>query len=144
MARMKGCIAMAIALAGMARIGGLGLVGLVGLGALGACSTADDTNEGARGPCAQGGALTDCPDAERTAEGACWRLVDCGAISVSSDNENRFTWGRCVDLLERQTADRERLVINCVVASTCDELRVEGSPRNPNTGEMRCLRFGGL
>src|SRR5262245_54270402 len=95
---------------------------------LAACSAGDDTTEGARSFCAQGGALTDCPDAERTPQGACWRLVDCGAIPVASDNENRFTWGRCVDLLERQTADRQRLVINCIAASTCDELRVDGSP----------------
>jgi hypothetical protein len=108
------------------------------------CSAADDTTDGTRGFCAQGGALTDCPDAERTAEGACWRLVDCGAIAVASDNENRFTWGRCVDLLDRQTADRQRLVISCIAGSTCDELRVSGSPISPNTSEMHCLRFGGL
>ncbi len=113
-------------------------------GGLAGCGAGDDTNEGTRGRCAQGGALTDCPDAERTAQGACWRLVDCGAISVESDNENRFTWGRCVDELERQTEDRQRLVISCIAASTCDELRVSGSPRNPNTNEMHCLRFGGL
>jgi len=124
---MKGCIAVAIV-----------LVGLV------ACTAGDDTTQGTRSLCAQGGALTDCPDAERTAQAACWRLVDCGAISVASDNENRFTWGRCVDLLERQTADRERLVVNCIAASTCDELRVDGSPENPNTNDMRCLRLGGL
>jgi len=110
---------------------------------LAACGASDDTNEGTRAGCAQGGALTDCPDAERTAPAACWRLVDCGAISVVSDNVNRFTWGRCVDEIERLTADRQRLVINCVAASTCDELRVNGSPRNPNPNDMHCLRFGG-
>jgi len=104
----------------------------------------DDTIEGTRAVCAQGGGLTDCPDAERTAEGACWRMVDCGAISVKSDNMNRFTWARCVDTLERQTADRQRLVINCVAASSCDELRVEGSPLTPNPDAMYCLRLGGL
>jgi hypothetical protein len=108
-----------------------------------ACGAGDDTTEGTRAECAQGGVLTDCPDAQRTSQGACWRLVDCGAISITSDNTNRFTWGRCVDELDRLTADHERLVINCIAASTCDELRVGGSPRNPNPNEMHCLRFGG-
>lgn len=112
--------------------------------AAGACGAGDDTTEGTRGECAQGGALTDCPDAERTAQGACWRLVDCGAISVKSDNANRFTWGKCVDTLESQTADRERLVINCIAASSCDELRVDNSPVNPSPNDMRCFRIGGL
>jgi hypothetical protein len=129
MAVMKGCIAVALTLA---------LMGLA------ACGTDDDTTDGTRAFCAQGGALTDCPDTERSAQGACWRMVDCGAIAVASENENRFTWGRCVDLLERQTADRQRLVINCVAASTCSELRVPGSPQAPNTDEIRCFRFGGL
>jgi hypothetical protein len=133
-AAMKSCISVALA----------ALASTLVLGGLGSCSAGDDTTDGTRGFCAQGGALTDCPDAERTAEGACWRLVDCGAISVESDNENRFTWGRCVDLLERQTADRQRLVISCIAASTCDELRVAGSPISPNTSAMHCLRFGGL
>jgi hypothetical protein len=109
-----------------------------------ACGADDDTTEGTRAGCAQGGALNDCPDAERTAEAACWRLVDCGAISVESDNENRFTWPRCVDRLEAATADRQRLVINCIAASSCDELRVENSPTRPDPDAMHCLRFGGL
>jgi hypothetical protein len=113
-------------------------------GGLGACGAGDDTTEGTRAECAQGGALTDCPDAERTAQGACWRLVDCGAISVKSDNANRFTWGKCADTLESQTSDRQRLVINCIAASSCDELRVNNSPGNPNPNDMRCLRLGGL
>jgi len=127
---MKRCIAIVIV--------------VMGLWELGACGAGDDTTEGTRAECAQGGALTDCPDAERTAQGACWRLVDCGAISVKSDVDNRFTWPRCVDTIERQTADRQRLVISCIAASTCDELRVEGSPRNPDPNNMYCLRLGGL
>ena len=111
---------------------------------LGACGADDDTIEGTRAECAQGGALTDCPDAERTAEGACWRLVDCGAIPVKSDNNNRFTWARCIDRLDSQTADRQRVMISCIAASTCDELRVGGSPGNPDPNQMRCLRLGGL
>jgi hypothetical protein len=129
----------------MSRWFAFAMVMVVGsVGGLAGCGAGDDTTEGTRGACAHGGAMTDCPDAERTAQGACWRLVDCGAISIEADNENRFTWGRCVDTLERQTEDRQRLVISCIAASTCDELRVGGSPRNPNTNEMRCLRLGGL
>jgi hypothetical protein len=107
-----------------------------------ACGT--DDKQGTRAECAQGGALTDCPDAERTSQGACWRLVDCGAIAIQSSAANRFTWGRCVDNLDSLAADRQRLVIDCVAASTCDELRVNGSPDNPNPRDMHCLRFGGL
>ena len=107
-----------------------------------ACGT--DDKQGTRAECAQGGALTDCPDAERTSQGACWRLVDCGAIAIQSSAANRFTWGRCVDSLDSLTADRQRLVIDCVAASTCDELRVDGSPGNPDPHDMHCLRFGGL
>lgn len=130
---MKCCFAAAIVVGGV-----------LGLGALGACGGGDDTTEGTRAECAQGGALTDCPDAERTAQGACWRLVDCGAISIKSDNANRFTWPRCVDGIDSLTSDRQRLVINCIAASSCDELRVQGSPGNPNANAMHCLRFGGL
>jgi hypothetical protein len=133
LAAMKRCFAIAIV-----------VMNVGGLAGLGACGAGDDTTEGTRAACAQGGALTDCPDAERTAQGACWRLVDCGAISVKSDVDNRFTWGRCVDTLERQTEDRQRLVISCIAASTCDELRVQNSPTNPDPNNMRCLRLGGL
>jgi hypothetical protein len=135
---------------GSLAIGGAGiwgvwwLCGLGVIGGLGGCGSGDDTTEGTRSECAEGGALTDCPDAERTAQGACWRLVDCGAISIQSDNNNRFTWPRCVDGIESSTADRQRLVINCIAASSCDELRVAGSPRTPDPNDMHCLRFGGL
>lgn len=134
---------MLVAMRGMSGVAIAAML-FVALGWLVACGASDDTTEGTRAECAQGGALNDCPDAERTAEAACWRLVDCGAISVVSDNDNRFTWPRCVDALEATTDDRQRLVINCIAASTCDELRVEGSPTRPDPDDMRCLRFGGL
>jgi hypothetical protein len=138
-AAMQGRFAVAMRIVlGVALGGGLGLGGGFG------CGADDDTIEGTRAECAQGGALTDCPDAERTAEGACWRLVDCGAISVKSDNNNRFTWARCVDGLQSVPLDRQRVVISCIAASTCDELRVGGSPGNPNPNDMHCLRLGGL
>jgi hypothetical protein len=107
----------------------------------------DGTVEGARGQCAFGGELNDCPDSERTPEAACWRLVDCGAIPVAYENpedpgDRRFDWGVCTDFVEGQSADRQRLMINCIAASTCDQLRVGGSPDNPNPFEIRCIRIG--
>ena len=113
--------------------------------ALAACGTGgDDTTDGTRGQCAEGGALSACPEAERTPEGACWRLVDCGAIPLASDNTGVFDWGACVDGLERATADRERLAIDCIAASTCDALKTSGDPRRPDPSQMYCLRLGGL
>jgi hypothetical protein len=114
-----------------------------------ACGAGDDTTWGTRAECAEGGALTDCPDAERTSQGACWRLVDCGAITVKSDDPNRFTWGHCVDELDglgnnTTTDDRRRVIINCIAASTCDELRVQGSPKDPDPNNMPCFRLGGF
>jgi hypothetical protein len=107
----------------------------------------DNAVEGAHGQCAFGGELNDCPDSARTAEGACWRLVDCAAIPVAYENpadpnDDRFDWGECVDFLETRTADRQRLMINCIAASTCDELRVDGSPDDPNERDIRCIRLG--
>ena len=107
----------------------------------------DDTVQGAHAQCAFGGELNDCPDAERTSEGACWRLVDCGAIPISyEDPDNpdarRFDWGQCVDFLDRQTADRQRIMINCIAASICDELRAGGSPDDPDRDDIRCIRLG--
>jgi hypothetical protein len=123
MRAMRSCLAIALALA--------------------ACSAGDDTNEGARGDCAEGGALSGDCARPATPEGACWRLVDCGAIPLASgDMDNHFDWGRCVNGIEGLTADRQRLVVGCIGASTCDQLRVDGSPTNPNVGELQCFRIG--
>ncbi len=100
------------------------------LGLLAACSAGDDTIAGTRGQCAEGGALEDCPPAEQTPEGACWRLVVCGAIRL--DSMNGLNWGKCVDGIDGLTSDYQRLVISCVAASTCDELRSQD-----------CLQLGG-
>jgi hypothetical protein len=111
--------------------------------ALAACGAGDDVAQGAHGRCAYGGALTDCDDTERTAEAACWRMVDCGAIALNNDTEDYiFDWDRCVDTIERLTADRQALVIDCVAASTCDQLRVDGSPDRPNTDQLYCVALG--
>ncbi|HWO24827.1 MAG TPA: hypothetical protein VNO30_39065 [Kofleriaceae bacterium] len=107
----------------------------------------DDAVQGAHGQCAFGGELNDCPDAERTPEGACWRLVDCGAIPIAYENpddpnDRRFDWGQCVDYIAGRTDDRQRIMINCIAASVCDELRVFGSPEDPNRNDIRCIRLG--
>jgi hypothetical protein len=107
---------------------------------LAACSN----NDGTRGQCAAGGALNACPEAERTAEGACWRLVDCAAIPLHSDDNGVFDWDNCVDEIESLTDDRQRLIVDCIAASTCDALLVQGSPRQPDETQMQCLRLGGL
>ena len=124
-----------------------GWITILALGVFGlpACSAVDGVSGGARAQCAAGGELLDCPDAERTSEGACWRMVDCGAIAVSSVDNNgnhRFDWGRCVDGLDGETADRQRLTINCIAASSCDQLRMDGSPNQPNTDQNYCLVLG--
>jgi hypothetical protein len=117
---------------------GCKLLAVATCAALAACNTADGT----RGACAEGGVLTGCPEAARTPEGACWRLVECGAILLKSDNNNRLDWDNCVAALDRFTSDRQRLVIDCVAASTCDALRVAGSPADPQTDQMTCLLLG--
>ncbi len=106
-----------------------------------ACSNADGT----RGQCAEGGELEACPEAERTAEGACWRLVDCGAIPLDSgsDNPDRFDWNNCVTSIMRLTDDRQRVVIDCIAAATCDSLK-PSDIRDPNPAEIGCLVAGGI
>lgn len=106
-----------------------------------ACSNADGT----RGQCAEGGELADCPEAERTVEGACWRLVDCGAIPLNAGNdqmtEYRFDWNRCVLDLDTARTDQQRIVIDCIAASTCDSLKQSVDGDNP---QIACLVAGGI
>jgi hypothetical protein len=105
---------------------------------LAACGD-DESSPGARSECAAGGELNDCPDSERTPEDACWRLVECGAIGIKGRDDNSFTWNRCADFLETAADDRQKLAIDCIAASTCDQLRVDGSPDAPNTNQMYCI-----
>jgi hypothetical protein len=102
---------------------------------LAACNAGDDTTDGARGLCAEGGALNQCPDPPKTAQGACWKLVDCAAIPL--DAMNNFDWGDCVNGIERLTDDRQRLVIDCIAASSCDALKPD-----PQNGQIACLLLG--
>jgi hypothetical protein len=98
----------------------------------------DDTGavDGSRGPCASGAA--DCGPVTG-ADGACDRLVACGALPLDADDG--FDWGRCVDQIEALTDDRARLVVACIGASTCDDLRTAGSPEAPYGG-IYCLALG--
>jgi hypothetical protein len=101
-----------------------------------------DTTDGTRSKCAVGGALNSGCEEPRTVEGACWRLVDCGAILLQAQM-NRFGWPECVSDLDGLAPIEQQVVIDCIASSTCDALKVEGSPDNPNAGNMYCLRAGG-
>jgi hypothetical protein len=103
----------------------------------------DDMNavDGARGPCGFGGDLSGCPASAKTAEGACWRLVECASIPLDAPDPGDFDWGRCVNAIEGMTADRQTFAIACVASSTCDALKVDGSPDHPYQTPF-CLDFG--
>ncbi len=108
--------------------------------ALVACD-GDGAVEGARGSCAQGGALGGCPEQVTTAEAACDRLVTCAAIPREALDENGFDWGRCVDQIQRLTPTQSSFVISCIGASGCDDLKVDGSPSQPQSRGF-CFEFG--
>ncbi len=105
--------------------------------ALAACGAGDDTADGTRARCAEGGALNDCEDAARTPEDACWRMVDCGALELHSDNNNRFDWDNCVNTLERRATVQQRLIISCIATSTCDQLKLRSE-----RGQIPCFLLG--
>ena len=108
-----------------------------------ACSAGDDTSTGAHAKCSEGGAINSCDTDVVTAQDACWKLVDCGAIPVSSDKDGRFDWGACVDTIEGTIDVGQQLTIACIGASSCDALKVEGSPDQPNPHQISCLNLGG-
>ncbi|HSD88126.1 MAG TPA: hypothetical protein VLB44_11450 [Kofleriaceae bacterium] len=102
--------------------------------ALAACGAGDDTADGTRSLCAEGGALNDqCVEPITTPRDACWRLVDCGAIPVHRDDPFDLDWDRCVDDLTSMDDVQQQLVIACIGASTCDQLRNDS---------RRCRRLG--
>ena len=103
--------------------------------ALVACSAGDDTADGTRGQCGEGGELNNegCHANPQTPWDACWRMVDCGAIPVTRPNEFDFDYDRCVTRIEERLDAAQRLVIACIGASTCDQLRLEND---------RCFGFG--
>jgi hypothetical protein len=113
--------------------------GLLLVFALAACS---DTSDGARSQCAAGGAIQGtCPLVDRTIQSACFRLVDCGAILLQSRN---FDWQGCLAALQGVLPQAQELVIDCISRATCDALKVQGSPDNPDPNMMYCLAVGGI
>lgn len=111
--------------------------------ALALAAACDDEGavDGSRAACASGGGLGGgCPDDPATPEGACSRLVACGAIPLDAPDD-KFDWGQCVDRLDGVPADQRAFATACIAASTCDELRVNGSPGNPYE-RIFCLNFG--
>jgi hypothetical protein len=82
----------------------------------------DDTL-GTSGLCASGGTINECRDFADTPEGACEKLVRCGLIVRDAGESGGFDWGECVfeiqERYERGTAD---FAIDCILASSCDEL----------------------
>ena len=101
--------------------------------ALVACSAGDDTADGARAQCSEGGELNDCEDTPGTPQAACWRLVDCGAIPLHREDEFADDWDNCVDDIEGMREASQRLTIACIGSSTCDQLRLD---------DDRCFLFG--
>ncbi len=107
-----------------------------------ACSAGDDTTDGARGLCAVGGAINQCPPADPTPQGACWRMVDCAAIPLHSMDDSVFDWDHCVNTIEGMTTTAEQLTIECIVASSCDQLKT-GDNHAPHRQDFSCLLLGG-
>jgi hypothetical protein len=103
--------------------------------ALAACTGGDDTADGTRGPCAEGGELNnqDCHANPQTPWDACWRMVDCGAIPVHQEDPNRDDFDNCLERIEGRLDAAQLLVIQCIGASTCDQLRLDND---------RCFLFG--
>jgi hypothetical protein len=106
--------------------------------ALVACTPGDDTADGTRGLCAEGGALNDqCQEPITTARDACWRLVDCGAIESHGPDQGSYDWDRCVGDIETMRDVQQQIVIACIASSACDQLKVHENDDRPS-----CIRLG--
>jgi hypothetical protein len=112
--------------------------------AVAACDS-DGATQGHRDPCANAaGVFLGCP-AERldTPEEACWRLVECGAIPLERldpEDTGLLDWAGCVRRVERLPSNQHALVMACLEVSSCDDLRVGGSPTTPR-GSPPCLEY---
>jgi len=103
--------------------------------AISACGLGDDTADGTRDQCAEGGELNNtCSGSVQTAEQACWRMVDCGAIPLHRMERYQFDWNECVEDIERAGLPQSRLMMGCVAASTCDQLKANAAA---------CFAYGG-
>jgi hypothetical protein len=104
----------------------------IALLALAACNLGDDTADGARAQCAEGGELNNtCSGVVNTPEDACWRMVDCGAINLSDPNDR--DWKTCVADIEAAAAIEQKLMMACIGAATCDQLKAD---------RAACFRYG--
>lgn len=101
--------------------------------ALAACGAGDDVADGTRGLCAEGGELNACRDAVQTPWDACWRMVNCGALPVHQMDPDRDDFDDCLEQIETMQAPAQQLAIECIAASTCDQLRLDND---------RCRLFG--
>ncbi len=105
--------------------------------ALLACSAGDDTADGTRGQCAEGGELNSCEGTPHTVYEACWRMVDCGAIHLQDNEDYEFDFDACVRRIQRMSDAAQQLTIACIGASTCDQLKI-----GTDNGNDRCFLFG--
>lgn len=96
------------------------------MAALAACGLGDDAADGTRKQCAEGGTINDsCASSIVTPEQACWRMVDCGAIPLHREGQYDFDWSRCIDTIWDTGDVQERLIIACIGAATCDQLKAQ-------------------
>ena len=64
-------------------------------------------------------------------------LDDTRRAAIPLDAPNNFDWADCMNGIERLTADRQRLVIDCIAVSSCDALKPD-----PQNGQIACLLLG--
>ena len=119
---------------------------LVALIVQGGCGDGESL-QGTREPCATAsGTLLGCDDLPiESPEDACWRLVECGVIPLEHEGDNVLDWTACVRFIERLTGARYDYTLQCIEASTCDDLTVGNSPVNPGTSDPQlplCLQYG--
>lgn len=50
-------------------------------------------------------------------------MVDCGAIPLHRMEGYAFDWSDCVSEIEETGVPQARLIMGCVGASTCDQLK---------------------
>lgn len=112
---------------------------------LGAWGCGDDAaTQGIRDLCASApGSIGGCPDAPlESPEDVCWRLVECGSIPLEEpeDNQGVFDWKDCVSRVGSLQDFQYEYTLACVQASTCDELKRDGSPSSGSV--PLCLLHG--
>ncbi len=107
----------------------------------------DDSLQGTRDVCANAsGTLLGCDEPTiDTPEDACWRLVDCGAIPLEHVDDHVLDWATCVRQIESFSEPRYDYTLECIQTSSCDDLKVDGSPVDPSRWPRSvplCLQYG--